>query len=87
MRDEQQPTICKECKHFPGGEWADAICPIEPFLNYVNGEVLYRHCHQKNTGNCRGYEPADIDALNHALCAVCGLSPCACGTGHMGEVE
>ena len=22
-----------------------------------------------------------------ALCAVCGQSPCACGTAHMGEVE
>ena len=29
----------------------------------------------------------DMAGENHALCAVCGQSPCACGTGHMGEVE
>ena len=59
MPDESRPTICTECAHFPGGEWANAKCPIEPFLNYVTGEPLYRHCHQKNTGNCRGYAPAE----------------------------
>ena len=86
MTDEQsKPTICKDCKHPIGTEkiWLKWMCGVKS-LNPVTDELRHVECAFKNTGDCPDYEAA---ALNHGLCAVCGQSPCACGTGHMGEVE
>ena len=80
MTDEQsKPTICKECGHsIPDESWLDWRCSANPRPNFVTRiDRMLSYCSTKNDkGECAEY-----------LCAVCGLSPCACGTGHMGEVE
>ena len=44
---------------------------------------IYKQCDAEDAVQAQ----ANDDVLNQGICAVCGLSPCACGTGHMGEVE